>query len=136
MKQHNYRIKEARERGGLTQAELAEKLGVSQSTFCGYENGSHDPRSKKLSIIAQECNTRLDYILRLSEDPEPFKEIKNSPNPEGSGEQISMDESNRLFDALVSAGLIRDNIGFSDDDRAFLNHIFGLLDIWCRSKGQ
>lgn len=134
MKQHDYRIKEARERGGLTQAELAEKLGVSQSTLCGYENGSHDPRSKKLSIIARECNTRLDYILRLSEDPEPIEEIKNSPEPEGSEDRISMEQSNRLFDALIVAGLIDESGEFTEADRAFFRSIVSLIDAWTMSK--
>lgn len=136
MKKYNFRIKEARERKGLTQAELAAKLGVAQNTFCGYENGNHDPKSNKLAIIAKECDTTVDYLVGKTEDPNSYDKIEKSPEPEGSGEQISMDESNRLFDALVSAGLIHDNVSFSDDDRAFLNHIFGLLDIWCRSKGQ
>ena len=86
-----------------------------------------------LITLSKKFGVTTDYLLGMDEIDE---ENKKSPEPEGSGEKISMDESNRLFDALVSAGLIRDNIGFSDDDRAFLNHIFGILDIWCRSKGQ
>lgn len=61
-------------------------------------------------------------------------QIKNSPAPEGAEEQISMEESNRLFDALVQAGLISDSIELSVDDRAFLVHVIGLLDVWIRGK--
>lgn len=37
------RLKAARLKLGLTQAELADKLGVSQSTVCSIERGRHHP---------------------------------------------------------------------------------------------
>ena len=58
------------------------------------------------------------------------RETKNSPAPEGAEERISMEQSDRLFDALVQAGIIPDSISFTEDDRAFLQHIIGLLDVW------
>lgn len=134
MKKHNFRIKEARERKGLTQAELAAKLGVAQNTFCGYESGDHDPKSNKLAIIARECDTTIDYLLRLTDDPRQAIEIEKSPEPESSEEQISMDQSNRLFDALMAAGLIDDSGEFTEADRAFFRSIVSLIDAWAMSK--
>lgn len=128
------RIKEARERAEYTQTELASLIGVAPNTFCGYENGLHDPKSKLLIKIAKECDTTTDYLLGLVDDPTPFPDNRKSPTPEGAEDHISMEESNRLFDALVNAGLIDDAMNFSDADRAFLSHIIGLLGTWTQSK--
>ena len=59
---------------------------------------------------------------------------EKSPAPEDAEDLISMEESNRLFDSLVQAGLIQDDVEFSTDDRAFLAHVIGLLEVWIRNK--
>lgn len=66
----NFKIKEARERIGLSQKELAISLGIKPTTFNGYENGTHDPKSDILSMIAQKCETTVDYLLGLTDNPE------------------------------------------------------------------
>lgn len=62
-----FRIREARERCGLTQAELASKLNINAVTLSGYETGKHDPKSETLSLIAVICNTTTDFLLGRSE---------------------------------------------------------------------
>lgn len=126
------KLREKRRTSGLKVQEVLDRLkdygvNISDKTLYHWENGKRNPNADEFFALCE-----IYEVESLNE----FRGTEKSPEPEGSGEKISMDESNRLFDALVSAGLIRDNIGFSDDDRAFLNHIFGLLDIWCRSKGQ
>lgn len=58
-----YYIKEARERVGLNQKELAAKLEIAPNTLQGYESGKHDPGSKKLKAISQICNVSVDFLL-------------------------------------------------------------------------
>lgn len=65
-----FRIKEARENIGLSQKELAESLGIKPTTFNGYERGMHDPKSEILRQIALKCNTSVDFLLGLSENPD------------------------------------------------------------------
>lgn len=50
-------IKGLRERAGLTQAQLAEKMGASQSAVALWETGARMPRSNKLQKLAEvlEC---------------------------------------------------------------------------------
>ena len=62
-------IKEARERKGYTQIELAKMLNIAGSTLAGYESGDHDPKSITLSKIAQICDVSVDYLLGR-EEPE------------------------------------------------------------------
>ncbi len=60
------RIVLAREYAGLSQKELAYKLGISPSTLNGYEKGNHDPKSVGLIGIAKICNVTTDFLLGLS----------------------------------------------------------------------
>ena len=62
----NFYIKEAREKAGFSQKELAEIIGVAPNTFHGYESGKHDPKSDLLVKIAQACNVSVDYLLGVS----------------------------------------------------------------------
>lgn len=65
-----FRIREARERAGYSQKELAEIIGVAQNTFHGYESGKHDPKTELLSKIATACNVTVDFLLgRDTEHP-------------------------------------------------------------------
>ena len=72
-------IKEARERVGLSQKELATTLGIKPTTFNGYENGTHDPKSDVLILIAKKCGTSVDFLLGCTDDPNPKGTTKKAP---------------------------------------------------------
>ena len=55
-----FRIKDAREAAGISQAQLAEQLGINATTLSGYETGRHDPKSDTLILIADICHTTID----------------------------------------------------------------------------
>lgn len=59
------RIRRARESCGMTQVELAEKIGVASSMIGQWENGNREPKLCTLSKIASACNTS---VLVLSEE--------------------------------------------------------------------
>ena len=54
----------ARKRSGLTQAELARRMGTSQSTIARLENGQTLPSTKTLLRYAQATGSRFN--IRLS----------------------------------------------------------------------
>lgn len=56
-------IKEARQTAGLTQADLAERLGVSRVHIANYERGSKWPNVKMLVRICKALETSPDKIL-------------------------------------------------------------------------
>lgn len=59
-----YKIKEAREKMRMTQAELAKKSGVSRTTISGLENGTaRSTSTKTLLKIAHALNTTIDHIF-------------------------------------------------------------------------
>jgi transcriptional regulator with XRE-family HTH domain len=59
------RLKEARVRRGMTQVELAQKLGIDQSLISEYERGVVRVHGALLAGIAQILKTSVDSILGL-----------------------------------------------------------------------
>jgi methanogenic corrinoid protein MtbC1 len=57
------RIKEQRKRYGYTQKELADLLGVAQTTVANYEQGTRVPDADKLHKMADIFRVTLDYLL-------------------------------------------------------------------------
>lgn len=53
----------AREKCGLTQQEVATRLGIDQSTVCLWETGKTKPRSSQLPKIAEMYNCTVDELL-------------------------------------------------------------------------
>jgi len=66
------RFKQLREESGLTQEELARRLGVSRSTVGNYESGTRTPRKlDDLNYLADFFNVEIDYLIgRSSRRPE------------------------------------------------------------------
>ena len=46
------RISDEREKAGLTQSQLADRTGITQSYICRLEKGEHRPTNKTLTKIA------------------------------------------------------------------------------------
>ena len=59
------RIQMAREEKGLTQAELAARLGCTQSALSNYELGKRKPNLDLLNEIAEILNKPLDYFFEV-----------------------------------------------------------------------
>lgn len=60
------RIKELRERSGMTQTELAKKLSVTRSGVNAWEMALTVPTTYKLIEIAQLFHVSTDYLLGVS----------------------------------------------------------------------
>lgn len=62
------RIKAAREKAGMTQAELGEKVGISGVAIMRYEKGQRQPRFDQLEKIASTLDVSLAYLLGRDSD--------------------------------------------------------------------
>jgi hypothetical protein len=61
-------VKEARRRGGLTQAELAARIGTTQSAVARLEGGGSAPSLERLSRISRACGLELVPTLLPRDD--------------------------------------------------------------------
>lgn len=55
-------IKKARLNVGLTQSEVAEKLGVAQAQYARWENGGRNPRDETVEKLAGIFGVSIDYL--------------------------------------------------------------------------
>lgn len=57
------RLKEIREKRGLTKKELAQRIGVAPSTITRYEKEGRIPKLNILKKISEELKVPIDYLL-------------------------------------------------------------------------
>ncbi|MNS02408.1 anaerobic benzoate catabolism transcriptional regulator [compost metagenome] len=57
------RLRQLRAQAGLTQDQLADKLGVSKRTQGNYESGASDPPASYLSMAASQLGFDVGYIV-------------------------------------------------------------------------
>ena len=61
-------IRELRKQKGLTQVELAEKVGISNVSLSNYERGTQMPDLITLAKIAVELDVSTDVLLGIQEE--------------------------------------------------------------------
>jgi transcriptional regulator with XRE-family HTH domain len=66
----NHLVKEARKRAGLTQAQLAERAGTTQSVISRLERGATTPSMETISGLVRACGFDLEVRLAQHDDSE------------------------------------------------------------------
>lgn len=61
------RLKELREKAGLTQLEFSKEIGVAVSTYNAYEQGTSFPKSDVLVRVCNIYNVSADWLLGLND---------------------------------------------------------------------
>jgi len=57
------RIRQARARLRMTQAELARRIGISLTAMNAIESGDTDPRASRVKAMAEVLGVSTDYLL-------------------------------------------------------------------------
>lgn len=76
------RLHELRKKNGYTQAELAEKLGVSRQSISNWELGTIVPSTSRLKKISELYSVPLETLLRDDVSGEQKKDDENATNIE------------------------------------------------------
>ncbi|MCL2703140.1 MAG: helix-turn-helix domain-containing protein [Defluviitaleaceae bacterium] len=69
-------IKYLRVTRDLTQLNVQMKTGIDQSMLSKYERGETLPTVDTLLILAKFYNTSLDYLMDLTDNPNPYPRKK------------------------------------------------------------
>ena len=63
-------LKEVRKEKGFTQAYLAEKLGIGQSSYSRLENGISELGANQLKVLRKELDCTADELIEEDEEQE------------------------------------------------------------------
>jgi len=95
MRKIGNRIKEFRERKGLSQEDLAKKLEISRVTVSQIENGKRKICTEELIALSRTFNVSTDILLNLEKDIEVILEKSTEKTPEVKGQiRISVPQRN------------------------------------------
>jgi transcriptional regulator with XRE-family HTH domain len=61
-------VREARRRAGLSQAELARRVGTTQSAIARIERGRTDPSLHRVRVMVRACGLELGTTLAPADD--------------------------------------------------------------------
>ena len=87
-------ISELRQKASITQAQLAEKIGVRQSAVANWENGLANPSTDKLPAIAATLGCTIDDLFKH----ERGGDNPNDPCENGNHRQHRRDRIQRRAD--------------------------------------
>lgn len=96
------RVKELIKVNNLTQRDLANDIGVTESTMCKYLSGNRVPGGETLSNLATALKTTTDYLLGL--DNENKTEINSSKLRlllARSAKDLTPEEKNELISIIL-----------------------------------
>ena len=66
------RIRSLREDQDLSQTQVAQQLGMSQTGYSKYETGENDIPTEILIQLAKIHHTSIDYLLGLTDEKCPY----------------------------------------------------------------
>lgn len=69
----NESLKRFRKNLGLTQAEIADLLGIHRQAYQPYETGKTTPSVKMIMKIADAFDVSTDYLLGRTDTPKPVE---------------------------------------------------------------
>jgi transcriptional regulator with XRE-family HTH domain len=86
-------IRYARRQLGLSQQDLATRVGVTRSTIYQWESGAAEPSSKKLGLVAHVVGLRLEELL--ADPPEPS--VRKEKAPEQTVDALAFERLTQLW---------------------------------------
>ena len=121
-------LKAARIKTGLTQQQIADELGITKSTYCGYETAKRSPDPQRIKQLAKVLHVSADALLDISIEKE------TSPAPaKAETKEVSADQIRALF---VAAGIMPDGADLTDEDLRFLRSVAKAVSAWFEQRDQ
>ncbi len=97
------RIKAARKKAGLTQAELANKLGIAYQGVAQWENNLRNPKYETLQRLAAALSISVDDLLALTPEDQSVMQYVEDYVVEKTGQNREDVRNDLLADKLAAA---------------------------------
>lgn len=93
-----FRISQILKKRNISQKELAERIGITETAMSRYISGSRDPKPEVIANIATALHTTSDYLLGIENDGFNYHQVRRiiARNSSAMTEQ----EKKALIDAL------------------------------------
>lgn len=102
-------MKKTRENKELTQKDISNILGISRSTYAGWENGIDNIPLHRLNELCNYFDISLDYMCRLSNNKQ-YKDIKKRKiNKKYLGKNLKETRLKHSHTQLVTSRIIHTN---------------------------
>lgn len=75
-------LKELRQKSGLTQKQLADKMGITSSVVSYYELSERNPSPEVLVKLSSIFHVSTDYLLGIAKNPDKSLDISGLDNDE------------------------------------------------------
>lgn len=124
-------LKAARIKAGLTQQQIADEIGITKSTYCGYETAKRNPDPQRIKQLAKVLHISADTLL----DTGIGKEKAPTPAAAEARENNQVTRED-LLEVLQKLHIIESgSAAISDADLQFLMHIIAVIDDWFSNRG-
>ena len=81
-------LKAARIKAGLTQQQIADEIGITKSTYCGYETAKRNPDPQRIKQLAKVLHISADTLLDTGIEKAPA-------SAEAETREISLEETDK-----------------------------------------
>ncbi len=95
------RIKEMRQRSGLSQSELARQVGVERQQVASWENARNKPNEDSLLLVAKALQTSISFIFGETDDPRPAPNWTSGVGPGNASEAVNEEVTELLSVAMA-----------------------------------
>ena len=125
------RIKEARERLGLTQCQLADKIGVTPSAITNYEKETSHPKEQVLYKLIDALGVDANYLFQdCVHNDESQNEISESIQEKTYSQQDFEKTVKILTDFFVQCGYIKPGEDISDEQLKVAIDVVDYLNLY------
>lgn len=90
------KVQELRKKKGLSQEQLAEKLGISRQAISKWESGQSAPDIDKVVLISEFFNVSTDYLLKQEKEV-----LEESVNQEEYTIEVNVKMNKKAFSYLL-----------------------------------
>ncbi len=102
------RVQALRKQAGLTQIELADKIGVSKSQYIRYETKDVQPPANIMNKLADALGTSVDYLISGDKNEKAKASLKNSELIQRFKEMDTLPEEEQGVLIKIISAYVRD----------------------------